>query len=295
MEIFYPGYVRKSMSFTIDDGNIRLDRKFLDIVKPCGFLGSFNICSHNILKQGLDAEALREFYRGYELTNHCKLHPRHVKNAKPEILTSLVEIEEGLYRYTDDANRVYYYCNDKAYKKLVDDGKRELEEIFGEGSISAFVWPYCDQKSEELDAHFISEGYKSVRITGKKTDFVLPTDRMRWIYNAVHTNLLEQAASYDALADDGNLKFFCFGIHSHDFENNNCWDVLIEFAEKYGNRKDEFWYATVGEIFEYEDAVKALVETEDEIINGSDLSVYIAIDGKKTVIAPKSKKRKCDF
>ena len=33
---FYPGWTRKSMTFTIDDGNVKLDRKFLDITEPAG-------------------------------------------------------------------------------------------------------------------------------------------------------------------------------------------------------------------------------------------------------------------
>ena len=40
---FFPGWVRKSVTFTIDDGNIKMDKKFLDIVKPAGILGTFNL------------------------------------------------------------------------------------------------------------------------------------------------------------------------------------------------------------------------------------------------------------
>ena len=32
IEIFYPNYSRKAISFTIDDGNVPMDKKFIDIV-----------------------------------------------------------------------------------------------------------------------------------------------------------------------------------------------------------------------------------------------------------------------
>ena len=39
---YFPGWVRKQVSFTIDDGNIEMDKKFIDIVRPAGVLGTFN-------------------------------------------------------------------------------------------------------------------------------------------------------------------------------------------------------------------------------------------------------------
>ena len=112
---------------------------------------------------------------------------------------------------------------------------------------------------------------------------------MRWIYNADHANMTERIKEFEALGDDGRLKWFCFGVHSHDFENNNCWDVLENFAAEYGNRPDDFWYATVRDILEYEDAVKALEETENAIINNSDKTLYVKINGKKLELSPKTR------
>ena len=71
---FFPGWTRKSVTFTIDDGNIPMDTKFLEIVRPAGILGTFNLCSHWMDK--MSPEEYREFYRGYEIANHCKYHPQ---------------------------------------------------------------------------------------------------------------------------------------------------------------------------------------------------------------------------
>ena len=71
---YFPGWVRKSFTFTIDDGNIDLDRKFINIVKPYGILGTFNIGMPNLKKYS--EEFYREFYKGYGISNHCKYHPQ---------------------------------------------------------------------------------------------------------------------------------------------------------------------------------------------------------------------------
>jgi len=108
---------------------------------------------------------------------------------------------------------------------------------------------------------------------------------MAWSYNANNNNMREFSKLFAEYPDDGELKFFCFGVHSHDFENDDNWDVLENFCREFGNRPNDFWYASVGEIFDYEDAIKALVITETEIKNDSDIDLYVKIDGDPKVIA----------
>ena len=109
---------------------------------------------------------------------------------------------------------------------------------------------------------------------------------MNWSYGANHSNMTERAEEFEALDTDGELRWFCFGVHSHDFENNNCWYVLENFAKKYGNRPEDYWYATVGEIFKYEDATKAAKIEDNRIFNNSDLTLYATVDGECVEIAP---------
>ena len=46
--------------------------------------------------------------------------------------------------------------------------------------------------------------------------------------------------------------------------------------------------ASIGDIFDYEDAIKALVVTDTEIVNDSSLTLYLKLDGERVTIAPKS-------
>ncbi len=288
---FFPGWVRKSVSFTIDDGNIPMDEKFLSIVRPAGVRGTFNLCTP--LKKNMSAEDYRSFYRGYEIANHCHRHPHaFAKNRQPKITdapfdeatadTSLAypTDEDGFYRiYTRNWN--YYIATDDKYMEFVDVCNGILEEYFGKGSVKDFVWPFGEQQNAALMHRLETHGFRSVRATGDvkdSTGFSLPADRMHWSYNASNRTLREVSALYEAYPDDGELKLFCFGVHSIDFERDQNWEDLVEFCEKFGNRPD-FWYATMGEIFDYEDAVKQIRITEDSATNDSDVDLYVMIDG----------------
>ena len=300
---YFPGWVRKSISFTIDDGNVELDKKFIDIVKRGGIVGTFNLCAPNLEKY--TSEFYRELYRGYGISNHCKLHPFAKSPDKEfelsdDVFDEKTAEENKLYRVPGQEGVFYFrassgwrkIADDAAYCRLVSECHKELEAVFGEGSITTYVWPYYEQNNAAVQDYVMNKcGYVAVRKTGATTDttgFAVPLDRMRWSYNANHKNLLECAALFDAFADDGELKYFCFGVHSHDFERDTCWDVLEEFTAKYGNRKNDFWYASVEDIFAYTDAVNELRITEDKVENPTELELYVKIDGKNTVIPPKS-------
>lgn len=296
---FYPAWTRKSITFTIDDGNVRLDRKFLDITEPAGLKGTFNLTAP---MKRLTPEEYREFYKGYEISNHCRYHAypftaqtaREIKNEQFDPETAdraygyLTE-EEGLYRiYTYNWT---YLATDEKYMECVDACQRELEEVFGKGKIRGYVWPCGLQHNEFVIDAVKRYGFQSVRETGcvgDSTGFSLPRDRMAWSYNAYYKNMLDFGAKYEAYPDDGELKFFCFGVHSHDFENAGRWDVLIDFCRLYGNRPKDFWYASVGEILDYEDAVKAVEITDTEIRNPSGIDLYVKIDGECVILPAQS-------
>ncbi|MBQ8432364.1 MAG: hypothetical protein IJX28_05725 [Clostridia bacterium] len=300
---FFPGWVRKSITFTIDDGNLKLDRKFLNITEPAGLKGTFNL--NTPLKRGTPEEYVA-FYKGYEITNHCKYHPMAFSPRMPlrpvaeEAFDKTTANPEFLYRAEEDGvywgsdvphNRWWHVATDEKYLACALDATEELENVFGKGIIQDFVWPFGAQENEVVFEGLKKQGYRSIRKTGcvkNSTNFALPADRMAWSYNANCNCMEECGAQYDALADDGELKFFCFGVHSHDFENADCWEVLIDFCNKYGNRPHDFWYASVGEIFDYEDAVKAVQITDTKIVNPSPVDLYIKIDGENIKLAAKS-------
>ena len=297
---YFPGWTRKSITFTIDDGNIQLDTKFINIVRPSGIKGTFNLCAPDL--KTYSADFYRNLYKGFGISNHCKLHPfaltpdkrREIsedsfnsQTADPNMLYRHAGYD-GLYHYMHTAGwrRV---ADVDTYCRLVNECHGELEAVFGEGSITTYVWPYFEQSDSDVQDYVMNKcGYVAVRKTGATLDstgFAVPSDRMRWSYNANHANLTEIAEKFEAFADDGELKFFAFGVHSHDFERANCWDVLENFAEKYGNRPENYYYASVEAIFAYADAVNELVITDNSVENPTDIDIYVKVDGKR-LIAP---------
>ncbi len=298
VRFLYPSLTRKAVTFTIDDGNVTYDRMLLDILKPAGVKGTFNLCSE------IHANAhdeCRELYSGYGIANHCKYHPlvnfdgvRQV--ISPDAFDPETADKACLYRVKDregfywqmQANGWRQMAFAEDYISYVADGQKELREIFGADSVKDFVWPYREQDNAEVKA-FVRRTHRSARRTGCTLDsggFPIPEDKYSWSYNANHLNLLEVMDKYEKYADDGGLKFFAFGVHSIDFERDGTWDDLRLFADKYGNRPDTYWYASVEEIFDYEEALGALRIADGEIVNDSSLTIYLEINGKPAAIAP---------
>ena len=301
----YPGGARRAISFTIDDGNVPMDRKFIEILKPHGILGTFNLCSDHL--SHLTPEEYVEFYRGYEIANHCKAHPsflreewiRPVSNENFDPQNADVnkmyphEKYEGVYRYHFERGW-RLVAEREAYIRLVKECTPELEQVFGEGSVKSFVWPNGDQKDGILQRELESLGFYGIRKTGRVADttaFALPADRNAWSYNADTTNLLECARKFEAEEDDGTLKFFSFGVHSVDFERDNKWEELKEFAKEFGNRRDDFYYASIGDIFDYENRVKKCTVENGVLYNGSDREVYYLQGGEVIILGAGQRKK----
>lgn len=297
---FFPGFARKALSFSIDDGNLVTDEKFINIVKPRGIKGAFNLTLPKL--EILSAEGYRDFYRGFEIANHCKHHPVTIDPADERIFSDKIfereSAEDGfLYRHpTVDGlwylKRHDFWCVGAKYEDYVrfaDEGRLALEEVFGKGNIKGFVWPHgCCYDDRILD-HLQKEGYLYTRYTRHRDgDFSMHEDRMRIGMHGRSTNLREAGRDFLDAADDGQLKMLLFGVHSNDYERDGKWNTLIDFCDLLGARED-VWSAGVAEIFEYEDAVSALKILDGAIENDSAVSLYVKIDGEGVVIPPKSK------
>ncbi len=308
VKIYYPGYVRKAVTFSIDDGNIPMDKKFVEIVKPAGILGTFNLNSNNLAQ--MSREEYLELYRDYGIANHCKYHPVPMRvgieyKFTDEAFDPATSDPTLVYKHptVDGAYRMHCTVHNpnspirppigwsvlvspETFKRFAEQGLAELSEFFGRDNIKSFIWPGGYQKNDEVHA-YLRENYRDVRKTGcalDTTGFALPEDKGNWTYNANHTNLLEVMEKYEAYPDDGELKFFCLGVHSKDFEVCDKWGDLRTFAEKYGNRPDEFYYASVEDIFDYEEAVAKLQITDNTVKNPGDIPIYITVDGERFIV-----------
>ena len=71
-----------------------------------------------------------------------------------------------------------------------------------------------------------------------------------------------------------NWLFYVWG-HSYEFDNDDNWDVIEQFADYVSNR-DDIWYATNIEIYDYVKAYEGLEVSVDETIihNPSTIDVW---------------------
>ena len=76
--------------------------------------------------------------------------------------------------------------------------------------------------------------------------------------------------------EDGNTKIFALQR------------FLVNFGNNRRLRQEKYFYGTIGQIFDYEDAIKALVITDTEIINRSALTLYLKVDGERITVAPRA-------
>ena len=297
----YPGFTRRALTFTIDDGRIQYDKRFIECVKPHGIKGTFNLCAHSM---DYEDAFYRELYSGFGIANHTNFHPYAMDDA-----LEYLYLDEPYGEQEPDPVRLYpsnrgkgFYmkrfthgwrelADNDTYRECVSTCQERLEHIFGRETVTGFVWPYSEQNNSEIKQFLIATGFKSVRKTGDvldTTDFALPADRMAWSYNANNRNFLSVMEKYEQAEDNGTLRFFAFGVHSWDFERDGNWQDLATFAEKYGDRPSDYWYATVDEIFAYADAMAELTVTATEVKNPTAIPLYVELDGKRLTIPPHS-------
>ena len=159
--------------------------------------------------------------------------------------------------------------------------RENLEKLFRK-VIRGMAYPN-NAYNDKVVACLKSAGIAYARTTISSESFKIPTDWLRLEPTCHHKNsrLMELAKKFveeDVIKE--SWLFYLWG-HSYEFDDNNNWNVIEEFAEYTGNRND-IWYATNIEIYEYVEAYRSLVSSVDGtmITNPTAYTVYIEIAGK---------------
>jgi hypothetical protein len=298
---YFKGFTRKAVTFSMDDGLMQYDEKFLKIVRPAGILGTFNLYNVNLEK----ADEYRELYKGYGIANHCNYHANVFADGKEYNITDEpwpgadTADKTKVYRHPTVEGLYYHFVTGYSWHPIADtehylefamQTEREIEEIFGEGVVKGFAYPNGNQNNARVISYLRAHGYTNIRRTYPLAgdDFSMPETRYSWSYNAMHNDLLSMMKKFEALPDDGELKMFTFGVHPKDFETNSKWEDLYIFAATYGYRPDDYFYGTVDDIFAQEDAIKAITVENGKIYNNSRCEIYLTVCGEKITIAPRS-------
>lgn len=237
----FPGGAAKVFTLSYDDGII-YDRPLVEMFNKYHVKGTFNLNSDGIIKAGLDPNSgkrprlnqdqLRELFDGteHEIAVHTCNHP------------SLAAIPQA-----------------SAVSQIVND-REILERMFGR-IIRGMAYPNgtwaVDDKTVEAAR---CAGIVYARGTKSTHRFDLPTgDFLRLeptchhndkdIFSLINTFLAEPANRFP-------LMFYVWG-HSYEFNDKNNWDHMEKVLTAISGR-DDVWYATNIEIFDYINAFKQL-------------------------------------
>ena len=272
----FPGGKFKAVTLSYDDG-VRSDIRFSEIIGNYGLKCTFNINSANLdgnnpKKLSADEIKIHLADKGHELAVHGK---RHIApgNASPviaikDVLDCRIEMEERFdtiirgMAYPDTGIRLMSNQND------YDNVKRYLSDL-------GIVY--------------------SRTLGGDNDSFELPRDFYAWMPTAHHNNknLIEWAEKFVSLKEEDIYltrsfpRLFYLWGHTYEFDNNDNWDVIERFGEVIGGKEDT-WYATNIEIYEYTQAYNSLIFSAlgNKIYNPTLIEVWIFIDGKTYSIKP---------
>lgn len=265
----FPEGRTRALTLSYDDG-LEQDIRLIEIMRKNGLKGTFNINSGlyapegTVYKKGvryrrMTKKQCQELYKdsGMEVAVHGHTHP-YLEQLPVNICTQEVLKD----RETLEAD--------------FDCIVRGMSYPFG---------TYNDQVVETLKRC----GIVYSRTVAKTESFAIPTDwlRMPATCHHNHPRLMELAKSFvEESYDRAPALFYVWG-HSYEFDVDDNWNVIEEFAEYIGNRA-EIWYATNIEVYDYIAAYKQLQFSTDgkKVYNPTAITLYFESAGVKYRVAP---------
>ncbi len=270
----FPDGKGKAVTFSYDDGCPE-DVRLAETLNKYGIKCTFNLNSDKLRwSSGISKEDIEKHILspGHEVAVHGELH-RAEGSLRPiegirDVLNCRLELEEKFGRiirgmaYPDSG--ITRFSNGATYEKI----KNYLAE---------------------LDIAY------SRTLGGDNNLFELPTDWHAWMPTAHHINpkLMEYIDEFlnidltDMYLAARRPKLFYLWGHSYEFDRNNNWELLEEICQKLSCR-DDIWYATNIEIYDYVQAYNSLVYSADGVMvyNPTLIEVWFDVDKKLYSVKP---------
>ncbi len=256
----------KVLTLSYDDGVVQ-DIKLIGIMDKYGLKGTFNINTGTYLAE----ESERDSYYGrlklseavklyknshHEIAVHSLTHPFLEKLSGAEIINEIIEDRRNIERDYETIARGMAYPFGTYSENVM--------EILKNCGI-------CYSRTVKSTRRFsFPENWLELNPTCHHNDSKL----MELTKQFVETNPRFQQ----------NWLFYLWG-HSYEFDDNDNWNVIEEFARLAGGRED-IWYATNIEIYDYIKAYENLqVSIDKKIIhNPSATDVWIFENGETFVV-----------
>lgn len=247
INIRFPGGKAKALTLSYDD-NKDQDIRLIEILRRHGLKATFNLNSGLYAPEGtvyppgevgrvMTERQVTETYKdsGMEVAVHCLTHP-HLEQLPTAVCT---------------------------YEVVKD--RENLERQFGR-IVRGMAYPFGTYSDAVVDV-LKSAGIVYARTTYTTGKFDIPADWLRLPATCHHNDprLMELAKQFVEEKPRDNRPPWLFYVwgHSYEFEIKDNWHVIEDFAAYIGG-KDDIWYATNIEIYEYIEAWGRLVFSMDE-------------------------------
>jgi len=260
----WPGGTTKALTMSYDDG-VGQDKRLVQIFNKYKLRATFNINSGmqdkssqwvtngKVIKR-INMDEIKEVYRGHEVAIHSLSHP-HLEDLSRELVI----------------------------KEIFGD-RKNLEKICGY-IVRGMAYPFGTYNETVLEV-LKTCGVEYSRTVKEHETFSLPENYLKWCPTCHHKNskLMDLAKKFINNKFESQSLFYVWG-HSFEFAIDDNWNIIEEFAEVVGNRKD-IWYATNIEIVDYQNALKTLKYSADYsmVYNPSSFTVWINVDGQNIII-----------
>ena len=265
----FPGGKTRALTLSYDDG-VEQDIRLIEIMKKNGLKGTFNI------NGGLYAPEGTVYKKG-------TIHRRMTKMQCQELYKeSGMEVAVHGYTHPFLEQLPVNICTQEVLKD-----RETLEKDF-DCIVRGMAYPfgtYNDQVVETLKQC----GIVYSRTVASTENFTIPTDWLRMPATCHHNNprLMELAKSFVENSYDRAPALFYVWGHSYEFEADDNWNVIEEFAEYIGGR-EEIWYATNIEVYDYIAAYKQLQFSTDgsKVYNPTAVTLHFEYAGVSYCVAP---------
>ena len=263
----YPEGKFKAVTLSYDDG-VKQDKRLVEVLDKYGMKCTFNVTSYSATNgNGVSIAELKEsIAKGHEIAIHGATHAA-LGNLRPiDGIKEVLECRRILEQELSMIIRGYAYA-DSGIGKMVNGASYE--------DIRHYL--------SDLDIAYARA------ISGDNDRFHMPTDWYAWMPTAHHTNpsimkYIEKFLSIDVdkcYCGERHPRLFYIWGHSFEFNNNDNWELLDEICAALAGKEDT-WYATNMEIYNYSKAYESLSWSVDNkrVYNPSLITVWFDIDGK---------------
>lgn len=256
------------VTLSYDDGAV-FDIKLIEIMSKYGIKGTFNI-NTGLLKA--------EDYERPKWEGHMKLSEAKKLYLESGNEVAVHSLTHPHLEQLDECEMIY---------EIIED-RKNIEQNFGTVA-KGMAYPYGTYDDRVL-AVLKSCGISYSRTVLSTEGFRLPKNWLTLHPTCHHNNpkLMELAQRFFDIKYRYGKMFYLWG-HSYEFNDNDNWNVIEEFCKFVGGRED-VWYATNIEIYDYVKAYESLVTSYDKKIihNPSAVDVWVYFGEEDETVKIKS-------